>query len=268
MIFKFLILGFIFSSIEASSRDSLDLPVFSSFETGVLAAERFQSEKLEELGSQKSDELSCEQKITTDLEQFLDDLGIYFRKNISSIFQDSKIFNKICNEYSVQKKNLRECSEMKQNIKKFGIITFLEISCEIKKPLILENSDCFSNMDSELFNPCRQACISKNYEGMDKVFEQNPESYCRISTCISRCINNQVQECSEHPGLKNFFNEISGSQMILGIEHVLGTGQTTNQFIQSDKLPVACRRLIWRTVLAANKIPGTQVQNKKNITPF
>ena len=167
-------------------------------------------------------------------------------------------------EYSTQKKNLKECPD--QKVKKFGILTFLEISCEIKRKLIIENFDCFADMDSNFLNPCRQACISKNYQGMDKIFEKNENTNCELSTCISRCINDQVQECSENSTFKNFYNEISGAQMLLGIEHVLRSGsQETFELIQSSHLPAPCRRFIWRSVLAANIVPDTGAPNKNNM---
>ena len=93
---RFLVLGFVFSLVLADSKEPLELPRFSSFETGVLAAEKYQSKKVEGSESQKPDGISCEQKIVTELEQYLDNLGVQFRNNVSDVFGDSKVFNKVC----------------------------------------------------------------------------------------------------------------------------------------------------------------------------
>lgn len=170
----------------------------------------------------------------------------------------------------IRREEFSSCPKPRSFIHKFGIVTLLEIVCRLKKNLILENAECLLEMESRLKTECRQVCISQNYRGMSKLFEKNPELHCTISTCISRCINEQVQECTEAPGFTNLYNELTGAQMLLGIENVLRTGSTaTGDFVQSTRLPTHCRRVIWRSVITAGNLSSMQNQNaKQEFNPF
>lgn len=140
-------------------------------------------------------------------------------------------------------------------IYKNGIIAFLEITCRLKKDAIIANRECIAEMETTAFPSCRQACISQNYQGFDALFEsKNVELRCYATTCIARCVNDQIRECSDinTQPLGQLYNEIAGTQMLLGIEQIHGAGtKQTLAFNQSGKVPAACRRLIWRAVLAA-----------------
>lgn len=64
-------------------------------------------------------------------------------------------------------------------------------------------------------------------------------------------INFQVQECeeAETSELKEFYDRLSGAQMLLGLEsaHIYGNAINTRVLLKSQKLPAKCQQIIQRS---------------------
>uniref|UniRef100_A0A914Y5M8 Uncharacterized protein n=1 Tax=Panagrolaimus superbus TaxID=310955 RepID=A0A914Y5M8_9BILA len=128
-------------------------------------------------------------------------------------------------------------------------------------------------MEVSAFSSCQQACISQNYKGFDALSDvKNVDLRCSVSTCISHCINDQILECGDSNRLGQLYNEISGAQMLLGVEQIYGSGtKETAKFVGFEKVPASCRLLIIRSVVAAGNFDGRLITNntsKDNIKPF
>jgi hypothetical protein len=246
-----LLVIFSFLGINGHS-DPYQIPDFSPFTIGTTTATIIpifiNENKLE-----KTDEnIGCVQKIIADIHQNLDNLRINY-KNFSSIISDQRKYTKMCSEYLTLKQNFNDCPKPLGFIYKNGIISFLEIVCRIKKDSIISNRECIIEMEASAFQSCQQACISQDYKGFDVLADvKNVELRCSVSACISRCINEQIRECGDSKSLGQLYNEVSGAQMLLGVEQVYGaSSKQTSTFLGFEKVPTACRRLILRSVIAA-----------------
>uniref|UniRef100_A0AC34FEF5 Uncharacterized protein n=1 Tax=Panagrolaimus sp. ES5 TaxID=591445 RepID=A0AC34FEF5_9BILA len=126
-------------------------------------------------------------------------------------------------------------------------------------------------METSAFSSCQQACISQDYKGFDALSDvKNVDLRCSVTTCISHCINDQIRECGDSNRLGQLYNEISGTQMLLGVEQIYGSGtKETAKFVAFEKVPASCRLLIIRSVVAAGNFesqPATDNNTSKDTT--
>uniref|UniRef100_A0A7E4VBR2 CPG4 domain-containing protein n=1 Tax=Panagrellus redivivus TaxID=6233 RepID=A0A7E4VBR2_PANRE len=267
-------------SSVSSAAAPLALPSFNAFETGaIIASSSLKSDAVPPVPSTK-----CENQIAALMEQRLDDLGIDFRKNISAVIRNQRQLEKICSDYHSLKPNFADCPSPKTFVHKFGVVAFLETLCRVKYTAIQAHSECISDMTDRMYPSCHYACLSRDYAGGDSLYSAtNSPMHCAISTCITRCVNQQIAECADDgpeelsspentEALAELYNELAGAQMLLGIEHWLGAGSpATDKLVQSVKMPIACRRVVWRAVMAAGNFAGrpvTQTVRKEKVLPF
>uniref|UniRef100_A0A914ZLB6 Chondroitin proteoglycan 4 domain-containing protein n=1 Tax=Parascaris univalens TaxID=6257 RepID=A0A914ZLB6_PARUN len=133
-------------------------------------------------------------------------LYIYILSN-SIMFRDSsKFYRETLNE-------LNKCSE-NERLAPSALLIALQIVCVSRHQVLTRISECALAMEDSVAEKCQQFCLTKG----DSRQLAYPINSCAFAECTAKCINLQLKECDDSKEVSNLYNEIAGTQMLMGIE--------------------------------------------------
>uniref|UniRef100_A0A9J2PLV2 Chondroitin proteoglycan 4 domain-containing protein n=1 Tax=Ascaris lumbricoides TaxID=6252 RepID=A0A9J2PLV2_ASCLU len=113
-------------------------------------------------------------------------------------------------------------------------------------------SECALTMEDSVAEKCQQFCLTKG----ESPQLAHPINSCAFAECTAKCINLQLKECDDSKEVSNLYNEIAGTQMLMGIEAAFdGQSRRAHQLLRSQAIPVKCRSVIQKSLIASLETP-------------
>uniref|UniRef100_A0A915DSD8 Chondroitin proteoglycan 4 domain-containing protein n=1 Tax=Ditylenchus dipsaci TaxID=166011 RepID=A0A915DSD8_9BILA len=245
-----------------------DVPSYA-FQTGLTLARNFEAVNSENFVE------SCLDKISSEVQDELHSVGFHYNAQLINQITDSGMRQKICNIYNnpERKSELDQCRRDEMGAKNAvtGVFVLLKLICETGKTVLERNSACLNDIEGNLHKSCviacqRQAGLSVTPLGAE-MDDRDSQMVCKLGACVIQCLSVQMQECEEDISteLKDFYDRLSGAQMLLGVEaaHVHGNGIPARNLLKSQKLPAKCQQIIQRSSRMVNKVSPEQTGKYK-----
>jgi len=253
------VIPLLFLTITAhASNENQNDPVSVGFKTGLVLGSGFPTVEEKNISLEEN----CLGRIADQLESQVQAAGFRYDLQLLQQVADGGLFEKVCAIYDGQQQPLEECAR-ENKVKKAGkgIVALLKLVCENNREVLNNKADCFGDMENNLHRQCVDACRvnagALKSVSADDIFEDDRDTtkVCTIASCVVRCLAGQVHECDGEgdDGLKNFYFDMSGLQMLLGIESVdaFNSVSSAHSLMKSEKLPAKCRQIIQKSVESA-----------------